>query len=135
MAARPEFSHEMAIQSGRHPIKSHLQPTYVPNEVYAGDEASFQLITGPNMSGKSTYLRQIALLSIQAQIGSYVPAKYACFRICDAVLSRLGNDDSLEVFKSYIIRLMAVECIYVYGRDEGHGVYPGEHYRQFAGSD
>jgi DNA mismatch repair protein MSH4 len=68
----------------------------VPNDVYCDDASSFQIIQGPNMSGKSTYLRQIGLLTIMALCGCFVPADYASFRIHDALLTRLSNDDDLE---------------------------------------
>ncbi|RUS17438.1 muts domain V-domain-containing protein [Endogone sp. FLAS-F59071] len=94
---RPEFTETLAIKAGRHPMREriHLE-TFVPNDTYASDTASFQFITGPNMSGKSTYLRQIALLSVMAQIGSFVPAEYASFRIVSQLFSRICNDDNLE---------------------------------------
>ncbi|KAJ3129702.1 MutS protein msh4 [Nowakowskiella sp. JEL0407] len=78
-SVRPEFTDTLAIQHGRHPIREKIfQDTkYVPNDVYAGIDSSFQIITGPNLSGKSTYLRQIALITVMAQIGSYVPADFA----------------------------------------------------------
>lgn len=66
------------------------------SDTYATDAASFQIINGPNMSGKSTLLRQIALLHVMAQIGSFVPAQYASFRPVSALLTRLSNDDNLE---------------------------------------
>ncbi|KAK2164157.1 hypothetical protein LSH36_68g11029 [Paralvinella palmiformis] len=62
---------------------------------YASDENNFVIITGPNMGGKSTYLRQIVLLQVMAQIGSYVPAEIASFRICDQIFSRIGSDDDI----------------------------------------
>ncbi|CAE1322196.1 MSH4 [Acanthosepion pharaonis] len=64
--------------------------------LYASNDSNFIIITGPNMSGKSTYLRQVALLQIMAQIGSYIPSVYASFRICDQIFSRIGSDDDLE---------------------------------------
>ena len=69
---------------------------FVPNDIYASLEASLILCTGPNMSGKSTYLGQIALLCIMAHMGSFVPAQYASFRLTDALFTRMGSDDSLE---------------------------------------
>ncbi|KAF9453355.1 hypothetical protein P691DRAFT_771528 [Macrolepiota fuliginosa MF-IS2] len=95
---RPEFTGTLAIKSGRHPILETVQAagTLVPNDVYCDDASSFQIIQGPNMSGKSTYLRQIGLLTIMAMCGSFVPAEYASFRLHDAVLTRLSNDDDLE---------------------------------------
>lgn len=62
----------------------------VPNDTFASLSSSFQIITGPNMSGKTTYLKQIALLTIIAQMGTYVPAAYASFRLCDQVISTQG---------------------------------------------
>lgn len=68
---RPEFSNTMAIKAGRHPILNCILLTpIVPNDTFTSLSSSFQFITGPNMSGKSTYLKQIALLTIMAQIGS-----------------------------------------------------------------
>lgn len=67
---RPHFMDTMAVKHGRHPIIERLQETFVPNDIYASNAHTFQIITGPNMSGKSTYLRQVALLCIMAQIGS-----------------------------------------------------------------
>ncbi|QRW25791.1 DNA mismatch repair protein MutS [Rhizoctonia solani] len=69
---------------------------FVPNDTYACDGSSFQIIEGPNMSGKSTYLRQIGSLVVMAMCGSFVPAEYASFRIHDSLLTRLSNDDDPE---------------------------------------
>ncbi|TFK71735.1 hypothetical protein BDN72DRAFT_764445 [Pluteus cervinus] len=95
---RPEFTGTLAIKSGRHPVLETIQApgTLVPNDAYCDDASSFQIIQGPNMSGKSTYLRQIGLLMVMAMCGCYVPAEYASFRIHDALLTRLSNDDDLE---------------------------------------
>jgi len=70
--------------------------TLVPNDVYCCDTSSFQMVQGPNMSGKSTYLRQVGLLTVMAMCGSFVPAEYASFRTHDALLTRLSNDDDIE---------------------------------------
>ncbi|KAF8588523.1 hypothetical protein K439DRAFT_1406319 [Ramaria rubella] len=96
---RPEFTGTLAIKAGRHPILESLQSsagTLVPNDVYCCESSSFQLVQGPNMSGKSTYLRQIGLLTILAMCGCFVPAEYASFRVHDALLTRLSNDDDME---------------------------------------
>ncbi|KAI8972009.1 muts domain V-domain-containing protein [Mycotypha africana] len=94
---RPEFSSTLAIKAGRHPILDHiLSFPVVANDTFASLSSSFQFMTGPNMSGKSTYLRQIALLTIMAQIGCFVPAEYACFRLSDQLLSRLANDNTFS---------------------------------------
>ncbi|KAI8604094.1 DNA mismatch repair protein Msh4 [Dissophora ornata] len=95
---RPEFTDTLVIKQGRHPIIEKLYSApFVPNDTYAGSANTFQIITGPNMSGKSTYLRQIALLTIMAQIGSFIPAEYASIRIIDQLFSRISNDDSIEL--------------------------------------
>lgn len=87
---RPEFTSILAIEAGRHPIMEHMQKEpVVPNDTFASLSSSFQIITGPNMSGKSTYIRQVALLTIMAHMGSFVPASYASFRLCDQVCNKL----------------------------------------------
>ncbi|KAE9397228.1 hypothetical protein BT96DRAFT_860285 [Gymnopus androsaceus JB14] len=111
---RPEFSGgTLAVKSGRHPILETVQSagTLVPNDVYCDDSSSFQIIQGPNMSGKSTYLRQVGLLSIMAMCGSFVPAEYASFRIYDALLTRLSNDDDLEKSLSTFASEMATSAM------------------------
>jgi DNA mismatch repair protein MutS len=86
------------IQEGRHPVLDILEPqgTFVPNDTLANpDEGMILLITGPNMAGKSTYIRQVALLSLMAQIGSYVPARHAELGIADRIFARVGASDEL----------------------------------------
>ncbi|KAG0202103.1 MutS protein msh4 [Mortierella sp. GBA30] len=95
---RPEFTDTLVIKQGRHPVIEKLySTTFVPNDTYAGSANTFQVITGPNMSGKSTYLKQVALLIIMAQLGSFVPAEYASIRIMDQLFSRICNDDNIEM--------------------------------------
>ncbi|CAI9729270.1 homolog 4-like [Octopus vulgaris] len=95
--ARPEFTDTVAIKQSRHPILEKIaREPPVPNNTYASNDSNFIIITGPNMSGKSTYLRQVALLQIMAQIGCFVPATYASFRISDQIFTRIGSDDDLE---------------------------------------
>jgi len=96
---RPEFTGTLAIKAGRHPILECLQSSagmVVPNDIYCCDSSRFQIVQGPNMSGKSTYLRQIGLLTVMAMCGCFVPAEFASFRVHDALLSRLSNDDDME---------------------------------------
>ncbi|KAL5495776.1 MSH4 [Sanghuangporus weigelae] len=112
---RPEFTGTLAIKAGRHPVleKAQAAGSLVPNDVYCCDSSYFQIIQGPNMSGttsssdsssaaqrhkkgKSTYLRQIGLLTVMAMCGCFIPAEYASFRIHDALLARLSNDDNIE---------------------------------------
>lgn len=98
---RPEFTDTLAIKNGRHPILDKIltePPT--ANNTYATEGSNILVITGPNMSGKSTYLKQIALLQIMAQVGCYVPAEYASFRAADQILSRIGSDDDIETNSS-----------------------------------
>ncbi|TYJ58645.1 hypothetical protein B9479_000481 [Cryptococcus floricola] len=111
---RPEFKDTLAIHSGRHPILDRTLGTgeCVPNHVYASKgSANFQIIQGPNMSGKSTYLRQIGILTVQAMVGCFVPAEYACFPLPDALLSRLSNDDSMEKCLSTFAAEMATSAM------------------------
>ncbi|KAL1610968.1 MutS protein msh4 [Nothophoma quercina] len=94
---RPQLTDTLAIQAGRHPIKERsMANNFVPNDVYATQQTRFQIITGCNMSGKSTYIRTIALMFIMAQIGCFVPAAYASFPILHQLFARLGMDDSIE---------------------------------------
>jgi DNA mismatch repair protein MutS len=89
----------LEIRDGRHPVLDSCLPagTFVPNDVSASpDGAQFLLITGPNMAGKSTYIRQAALLTILAQIGSFVPAREATIGLADRVFARVGASDELS---------------------------------------
>jgi len=87
------------IEDGRHPVIEQLLPAgekYVPNDTHI-DPATNQvlIITGPNMSGKSSYLRQVGLIVLLAQIGSFVPAKSASIGICDRIFTRVGAMDNI----------------------------------------
>lgn len=94
---RPQITDTLAIRAGRHPLREKImQSRFVPNDVYATQQSRFQIITGCNMSGKSTYIRSVALMCIMAQIGSFVPATYASFPIFHQLFARLGMDDSIE---------------------------------------
>ncbi|MEC1626535.1 DNA mismatch repair protein MutS [Bacillus mojavensis] len=95
---KPEFSKdEVEVIEGRHPVVEKVMDSqeYVPNNCVMGDNRQMLLITGPNMSGKSTYMRQIALISIMAQIGCFVPAKKAMLPIFDQIFTRIGAADDL----------------------------------------
>ncbi|KAM5459764.1 MutS protein msh4 [Microsporum canis] len=93
--ARPKITDTIAIKSGRHPIREKIHATkYIPNDVYASPQSRFQIITGCNMSGKSTYIRSVALMTVMAQIGSSVPAQYASFPIVHQLFARISTDDN-----------------------------------------
>ncbi|AUZ26480.1 DNA mismatch repair protein MutS [Bacillus subtilis] len=95
---KPAFSKdEVEVIEGRHPVVEKVMDSqeYVPNNCMMGDNRQMLLITGPNMSGKSTYMRQIALISIMAQIGCFVPAKKAVLPIFDQIFTRIGAADDL----------------------------------------
>jgi len=100
--ARPQFSEsgEMRIAAGRHPviekIASEEAGRFIPNDLYLNDSSDrLAIITGPNMGGKSTYLRQAALIAILAQTGSWVPAESALLPIVDRIFTRIGASDNL----------------------------------------
>lgn len=96
---KPEFTNDrrIVIKEGRHPVVEKVlqSHTYVANDCYLDADREMLLITGPNMSGKSTYMRQIALTAILAQIGCYVPAEQAILPIFDQVFTRIGAADDL----------------------------------------
>jgi DNA mismatch repair protein MutS len=87
----------MEIKNGRHPVIEQLSfaKNFVPNDCIFNDDRKFGLITGPNMGGKSTYLRQVALIVLLAQIGSYVPAESAKIALVDRIFTRVGASDNL----------------------------------------
>ena len=87
----------MDIKEGRHGVIEKVMGhgKYVPNDVSIDENSPVVLITGPNMGGKSTYMRQVALIVIMAQIGSFVPAKYANLTIFDQIFTRIGASDDL----------------------------------------
>ncbi len=107
---RPELKSDrsLSIQNGRHPVVEQSLPAgfFVPNSTYLGhDEKSpdcpdLIVLTGPNMSGKSIYLRQVGLIQLMAQVGSFVPAEAATLGICDRIFTRVGAVDDLATGQS-----------------------------------
>lgn len=92
-------STELKIIGGRHPVieSAKMAERFITNDTYLnGDDQRLFLITGPNMAGKSTYIRQVALITIMAQIGSFVPAVEASIGVVDKVFSRIGASDDLS---------------------------------------
>lgn len=107
--ARPRFHHErsMSVKSSRHPVvEQSVRKEFVPNDIEMGDRACM-LLTGPNMAGKSTLMRQVALTAILAQIGSDVPARDASLPIFDAVYTRIGASDQLsEGLSTFMVEMV-----------------------------
>ncbi|KAI6238704.1 hypothetical protein M3Y99_00651800 [Aphelenchoides fujianensis] len=94
-AVRPRFGPQLAIRGGKHPLLDDSDNTVVPNETFVSADTRFVLITGPNMAGKSTYIKQVCLLQILAQTGCFVPAKAASFVPRRHIFSRVGHNDDL----------------------------------------
>lgn len=94
---RPILNNEniIDIKNGRHPVIELTIDNYVSNDVKMNDDDFILLITGPNMSGKSTYMRELALIAIMAQIGCYVPASSASLPVFDAIYTRIGAADDI----------------------------------------
>ncbi|EFA90578.1 DNA mismatch repair protein MutS [Peptoniphilus lacrimalis] len=91
------------IKKGRHPIveKNYKDELFVPNDTYLDlDKNLIHIITGPNMAGKSTYMRQVALITIMAHIGSFVPCEYANISVLDRIFTRIGASDNLAMGQS-----------------------------------
>ena len=121
---RPSFTEqhsgelgELSIAGGRHPVIERLLAArgerFVPNDLYLDDKTqSLLLITGPNMGGKSTYLRQTALIVIMAQIGSFVPAVEAKLPLTDRIFTRIGASDNLARGRStFLVEMSEVAAI------------------------
>lgn len=106
---------EIHIEEGRHPVVEKVIPKgeFVSNDSLIDiKENQLILITGPNMAGKSTYMRQVALITIMAQIGSFVPAKSANISICDKIFTRIGASDDLAAGKStFMVEMWEVSNI------------------------
>lgn len=100
----------ISIQEGRHPVIEHfLSDSFIPNDLQMSNEDSVLLITGPNMSGKSTFMRQVALISVMAQIGCFVSAKEAHIPIFDAIFTRIGAaDDIVSGQSTFMVEMMEV---------------------------
>ncbi len=95
--SRPQFVEEtmLEFQGGRHPVVEAQVEHFIPNDTTLGAARRFLLITGPNMGGKSTYMRQVALITLLAHVGSFVPAKTARLGPVDQIFTRIGAADDL----------------------------------------
>jgi DNA mismatch repair protein MutS len=105
----------ISIEAGRHPVVERvLDPgSYVPNDVHlSNDDARVLVITGPNMAGKSTFIRQVALITLMAQIGSFVPASKASIGLVDRVFTRVGLQDDLATGQStFMVEMVETAAI------------------------
>ncbi|WP_461613325.1 DNA mismatch repair protein MutS [Clostridium sp. Marseille-QA1073] len=105
----------LKIEDGRHPVVEKMLPinSFVGNDTLLdGKDNQMLLITGPNMAGKSTYMRQVALITLMAQIGSFIPAKSADISVCDKIFTRIGASDDLAGGKStFMVEMWEVSNI------------------------
>lgn len=101
---RPDVVPEKCLEiiDGRHPVVEKLRPSerFVPNDAVMGENEIIHIITGPNMSGKSTFLRQVALIVLMAQMGSFVPAESAKIGVVDRIFTRIGAQDEIHAGQS-----------------------------------
>ncbi|HVL39678.1 MAG TPA: DNA mismatch repair protein MutS [Fimbriimonadaceae bacterium] len=103
---RPELTEDdiLEVEAGRHPVVEASTPLFVPNDAHLGPPGAGStrtaILTGPNMAGKSTYLRQTALIQLMAQIGSFVPAKRCRLGLSDRIFARIGAKDELALGQS-----------------------------------
>ena len=117
---------EIDIREGRHPVVERLSSEmFVPNDTFLnGGEDRLLLITGPNMAGKSTYMRQVALITLMAQIGSFVPAKEATIGMADKIFTRVGASDDLSAGQStFMVEMSEVATILVGATDKSLIIY------------
>ena len=114
---KPEVDNGGVIdrKEGRHPVieKMISNSNFVPNDTYLDEEGNrLAIITGPNMAGKSTYMRQVALITLMAQVGSFVPASYAKIGVVDKIFTRVGASDDLSMGQStFMVEMMEVATI------------------------
>lgn len=90
----------LKIKKGRHPVVETIKSPFIYNDCEFNEQENFKLLTGPNMSGKSTFLRQNALIIYLSQIGSFVPAESAEIGVCDSIFTRIGASDNLSAGES-----------------------------------
>jgi len=110
---RPEFTdgHSLVIRAGRHPVVEQVEE-FVPNDLDLPEGCDLVILTGPNMAGKSVYLRQAALICLMAQIGSFVPADRAVLPIVDRIFARVGASDMLVAgVSTFMMEMLEVAAI------------------------
>lgn len=114
---RPRFnaSHRVEVLEGKHPILDARMASYISNDWIMDEQEHIELITGPNMGGKSTYMRQNALLVIMAQMGSFIPARSANLPLFDRIFTRIGASDDLLTGKStFMMEMMEANAALQY---------------------
>ncbi|RUM27905.1 MAG: DNA mismatch repair protein MutS, partial [Aquifex sp.] len=96
---KPEVhdGYELIIEEGRHPLIEEYVKNYVPNDTHLTENSFIHVITGPNMAGKSSYIRQVGVLTLLSHIGSFIPAKSAKIPVVDAIFTRIGSGDILAL--------------------------------------
>ncbi|UMT81750.1 DNA mismatch repair protein MutS [Staphylococcus roterodami] len=120
---RPTFSDNKTLNliESRHPVVERVMDynDYVPNDCLLDNETFIYLITGPNMSGKSTYMRQVAIISIMAQMGAYVPCKEAVLPLFDQIFTRIGAADDLVSGKStFMVEMLEAQKALTYATED-----------------
>ena len=119
---RPEVhtGFEVEILAGRHPVVEMMMPTesFIPNDVAMDEACRIVVLTGPNMAGKSTLLRQVGLIHLMAQIGSFVPADRARLPVCDRIFTRVGASDNLARGQSTFMVEMNETASIIHGATE-----------------
>ena len=117
---RPHFNEDnhLRLESSRHPVVEKFVESFVPNEAEFFEDKRFAVLTGPNMSGKSTYLRQLGLIAILAQSGSFVPAEKANLPLYDRIFTRIGARDDLVAGKStFLVEMLETASILINATD------------------
>jgi DNA mismatch repair protein MutS len=114
---------DLHVLAGRHPVveRTMRQEPFVPNDTHLSDDERLLIITGPNMSGKSTYIRQVALIVLMAQIGSFVPADEASIGLVDRIFTRIGAQDEISAGQSTFMVEM-VEAAYILNHATGRSL-------------
>lgn len=113
---RPHFNecNLLCLKASRHPVVERFVESFVPNEAEFFQDKRFAVLTGPNMSGKSTYLRQLGLIAIMAQSGSFVPAEEANLPVYDRIFTRIGARDDLVAGKStFLVEMLETASILI----------------------
>ncbi len=111
---------DVEIEGGRHPVVETMMPreSFIPNDLVLDEEKRIIILTGPNMAGKSTVLRQIGLIQLLAQVGGFVPADSAHLPVCDRIFTRVGASDNLTLGQSTFMVEMNETAAIIYGATE-----------------